>query len=74
LIARAETLGYRQIIAVIGDSANSPSINLHRSMGFKFAGTLHAVGYKHGRWLDSVLMQRTVGAGDLTPPANVPSA
>ena len=74
LIARAETMGYRQIIAVIGDSANSPSVNLHRSMGFAFAGTLHSVGYKHGRWLDSVLMQRAVGEGDRTPPATVPKA
>lgn len=74
LIAQAEPLGYRQFIAVIGDSANSPSINLHRSMGFTFAGTLHSVGYKHGRWLDSVLMQRAIGEGDRTPPAIVPKA
>ena len=74
LIAEAAPRGYRQIVAVIGDSANSPSINLHRSMGFTFAGTLHAVGFKHGRWLDSVLMQRPVGEGDATPPTIVPKA
>jgi phosphinothricin acetyltransferase len=74
LISKAEALGYRQIVAVIGDSANSPSINLHRAMGFTFAGTLHSVGYKHGRWLDSVLMQLPVGDGDRTPPDIVPKA
>ncbi|KAB2851633.1 MAG: N-acetyltransferase [Hyphomicrobiaceae bacterium] len=74
LISKAESLGYRQIIAVIGDSANSPSINLHRAMGFTFAGTLHSVGFKHGRWLDSVLMQLAVGEGDSTAPTIVPKA
>lgn len=60
--------GYRQMIAVIGDSAQSASIRLHRSAGFRFSGTIHAVGYKHGRWLDSVIMQRALGPGESTPP------
>jgi phosphinothricin acetyltransferase len=60
--------GYRQMIAVIGDSAQSGSIGLHRSMGFRFSGTVHSVGYKHGRWLDSVIMQLPLGPGDSTPP------
>jgi phosphinothricin acetyltransferase len=61
--------GYRQMIAVIGDSAQSGSIGLHRSMGFRFSGTIHSVGYKHGRWLDSVIMQLPLGPGDTEPPA-----
>jgi phosphinothricin acetyltransferase len=60
--------GYRQMIAVIGDSANSGSIGLHRAMGFRFSGTIHSVGYKHGRWLDSVIMQLPLGPGDTEPP------
>lgn len=61
--------GYRQMIAVIGDSANASSIGLHRSMGFRFSGTIHSVGYKHGRWLDSVIMQLPLGPGDTSSPA-----
>ncbi len=68
LIEEAEARKFRQMIAVIGDSANAASIHLHRALGFSFAGTLHSVGYKHGRWLDSVLMQRVLGAGDAAPP------
>lgn len=60
--------GFRLMIAVIGDSAQSASIGLHRSRGFHFSGTLHSVGFKHGRWLDSVLMQRPLGVGDTSPP------
>ena len=68
LIEAATAKGYRQMIAVIGDSGQSASIGLHRRAGFTFAGTIHAVGYKHGRWLDSVLMQRALGPGDREPP------
>ncbi len=68
LIAEATTRGYRQMIAVIGDSANNASTRLHRACGFQFCGTMHSVGYKHGRWLDSVTMQRALGDGDLTAP------
>lgn len=60
--------GYRQMIAVIGDSAQSASIRLHRSAGFRFSGTIHSVGYKHGRWLDSVIMQLALGPGEAAPP------
>jgi L-amino acid N-acyltransferase YncA len=68
LIARSEGLGYRQLIAVIGDSANAPSIGLHASLGFLRVGTLRSTGYKFGRWVDSVLMQRPLGPGDAVPP------
>ncbi len=68
LIARCEGLGYRQIIAVIGDSANAASIGLHASLGFLRVGTLRSSGFKFGRWVDSVLMQRPLGPGDGTPP------
>lgn len=63
LIARCTEIGKRQIIAVIGDSANLASIDLHRSCGFRLVGTFQAVGFKHGRWVDSVLMQRSLGPG-----------
>lgn len=60
--------GRRQMIAVIGDSAHVASINLHASCGFEMTGTLKSVGFKFGRWLDSVLMQRPLGEGDVQPP------
>jgi phosphinothricin acetyltransferase len=68
LIARSTALNYRQIIAVIGDSANAASIGLHASLGFVRAGNLRSVGFKFGRWVDSVLMQLPLGRGDGTPP------
>ena len=68
LIAEAEQRGFRQMIAVIGDSANAASVALHAAVGFDRIGTLRAVGFKHGRWLDAVLMQRALGAGDSSPP------
>ncbi|MGQ0651020.1 MAG: GNAT family N-acetyltransferase [Betaproteobacteria bacterium] len=68
LIARCEGLGYRQLVAVIGDSANVASINLHANHGFLRVGTLRSVGCKFNRWVDSVLMQRPLGPGDSTPP------
>ena len=61
-------LGFRQMIAVIGDSGNAGSIGLHRALGFTYCGVIHSVGFKHGRWLDSVIMQRALGPGDTTPP------
>src|SRR5438876_5261682 len=69
LIQRSAALGYRQLVAVIGDSANAASINLHASFGFLRVGTLRSVGFKFGRWVDSVLMQRPLGRGDATPPS-----
>jgi len=67
LIVVAEAEGFRQMIAVIGDSGNAASIGLHRALGFRDAGVFRSVGWKHGRWLDSVLMQRPLGPGDTTP-------
>ena len=63
LIARCERGDWRQMIAVIGDSAQVASIGLHASLGFRHIGTLQAVGLKFGRWLDTVLMQRALGPG-----------
>ena len=68
LIARCEALNYRQIVAVIGDSANAGSIGLHASLGFVRAGLLRSSGFKFGRWVDSVYMQLPLGAGDGTKP------
>jgi L-amino acid N-acyltransferase YncA len=68
LIAEAEAADFRQMIAVIGDSAQTPSIALHEAAGFRRVGTFAAVGYKFGRWLDSVLMQRALGPAATTPP------
>jgi len=69
LITRCEALGYRQMIAVIGDSANAPSINLHAAFGFLRVGILRSTGLKFGRWVDSVLMQRPLGPGDASHPS-----
>jgi phosphinothricin acetyltransferase len=68
LIRACEALGYRQMVAIIGDSAHAASIGLHESQGFLRVGTLRAVGFKFGRWVDSVIMQRPLGAGDSTKP------
>jgi L-amino acid N-acyltransferase YncA len=68
LIAQCELRGYRLMIAVIGDSAQAPSIALHRAAGFKMVGAFEGVGYKFDRWLDSVLMQRPLGKGSSAPP------
>ena len=68
LISESEARGYRQIIAVIGDSKQAASIALHRRAGFRLVGNFENVGFKHGRWLDSVLMQRALGDGATTPP------
>ncbi|MCD6074553.1 MAG: family acetyltransferase [Rhodospirillales bacterium] len=71
LIEACTIAGYRRMIAVIGDSANAPSINLHLALGFTHAGVLPSAGFKHGRWVDSVMMQRALGEGDTTPPRPV---
>jgi len=68
LIVEAERRGFRQMIAVIGDSAQKPSIAVHARAGFIHIGTLRSVGFKHGRWLDTVLMQRPLGSSDMAPP------
>ena len=68
LIADSTSRGFRLMIAVIGDSAQTPSIELHRAAGFKMVGTFENVGFKFDRWLDSVLMQRALGEGATTKP------
>jgi len=68
LIAESETRGYRLMIAVIGDSAQTSSIALHRAAGFRLVGAFEGVGYKFDRWLDTVLMQRALGKGTSAPP------
>ena len=68
VIARCTAAGYRQMVAVIGDSGNAASIGLHSHLGFVSAGVLKAVGFKFGRWVDSVLMQRPLGPGESSLP------
>jgi phosphinothricin acetyltransferase len=64
LIARCEAAGARQMLAVIGDAANAGSVGVHTALGFQHTGVLKSAGWKFGRWLDVVLMQRTLGLGD----------
>jgi len=68
LIAACTDRGFCQMIAIIGDSRHAASIELHRTLGFEMVGTLKDVGYKFDRWLDSVIMQRPLGAGASAPP------
>jgi phosphinothricin acetyltransferase len=70
LIAECEARGYRQMIAVIGDSANAGSISVHAKCGFRMIGTHPNVGFKFGRWLDTVMMQRALGEDATTVPAS----
>jgi L-amino acid N-acyltransferase YncA len=70
LIARSQKLGFRQMIAVIGDSANAASIGVHRSTGFRLIGIYENVGYKFGRWLDTVQMQLALGEGATSLPTD----
>lgn len=64
LVDRCTALGYRQMIAVIGDSANQASISLHRRLGFRQEGVLRGIGLKFGRWFDAVIMHRPLGHAD----------
>ncbi len=68
LIEHCEQGGWRQMVAVVGDSANTASLRLHERLGFRRVGVFESVGFKHGRWLDTVLMQRSLGVGDSTSP------
>ncbi|OWT74632.1 MULTISPECIES: GNAT family N-acetyltransferase [unclassified Achromobacter] len=68
LIERCTAGGWRQMLAVVGDSANAASLALHARCGFHPVGTLRSVGHKHGEWRDTVLMQRALGAGDTEAP------
>jgi L-amino acid N-acyltransferase YncA len=69
LIAQCEARGARQMLAVIGDSANAGSIGVHRALGFEPTGVMRSAGWKFGRWLDVVVMQRSLGQGDSVAPA-----
>jgi L-amino acid N-acyltransferase YncA len=68
LLAQCEARGARQMLAVIGDSANAGSVGVHRACGFEDTGVLKAAGWKFGRWLDVVLMQKALGEGAATEP------
>ena len=70
LLSQCERAGCRQMISMIGDSANHPSIRLHQSLGFAQVGALSSVGFKFGRWLDVVFMQLALGSGNTNMPAN----
>jgi phosphinothricin acetyltransferase len=71
LVDASAARGYRLMVAVIGDSRNHASITLHRNAGFTFCGTIHSVGYKFGRWLDSVIMELPLGEGDKCAPSQI---
>ena len=68
LIEACTARGYRQMIAVIGEPTNAASIGLHARFGFEHTGTMPGIAWKHGRWLDTVFMQRALGDGTSTPP------
>ncbi|MEE8189696.1 MAG: N-acetyltransferase family protein [Kiloniellales bacterium] len=74
LIRRCAELGYRQMIAIIGDSAHVPSIKLHEALGFSHVGNIVSVGFKLGRWVDSVILQLPLGEGDGTLPPDAGEA
>jgi len=68
LIAECTARNFRQLIGIIGDSGHAASIGLHKSLGFVDVGIVRSVGFKHGRWLDQVIMQLPLGPGDAVPP------
>lgn len=69
LIRECQVLGFRQVLAVIGDgSPQSPSVRMHEALGFRHSGTLEGSGFKHGRWLDTVMMQLSLNGGSSLPP------
>ncbi len=70
LLSQCEARGARQMLAVIGDSANQGSIGVHRALGFEPTGVLKSAGWKFGRWLDVVVMQRSLGRGDAVAPSD----
>ncbi len=69
MIEACTALGFRQLIGIIGDSQNHQSIRFHEQMGFRHVGRIENIGFKFGRWMDQVLMQRALGEGSDTPPA-----
>jgi phosphinothricin acetyltransferase len=68
VVDACEAMGFRQLVAVIGDSQNAASIGLHRSLGFEQTGLGRSFGFKHGRWVDIVFMQKALNGGDTRPP------
>ncbi|MDA7946497.1 MAG: GNAT family N-acetyltransferase [Hyphomicrobiaceae bacterium] len=72
VIEECKTRGFRQMIAIVGGSDHTASIAFHKSLGFVDAGTVKSVGYKHGKWLDTVYLQLALGPGDATPPDKIP--
>jgi L-amino acid N-acyltransferase YncA len=70
LLARCERAGIRKIMAIIGDSANAGSVGLHRALGFAQVGVVESCGWKFGAWRDIVIMQKSLGAGDTSPPTH----
>jgi phosphinothricin acetyltransferase len=68
LLAQLERRGIRKVMAVIGDSANAGSVGVHTALGFERVGVVRSCGWKFGRWLDIVMMEKALGAGDSTPP------
>ena len=73
LADRAEAAGIRKLIAVIGDSGNAGSIGVHKALGFSPVGQFKSCGWKFGRWLDIVLMEKPLGEADTTPPETAPA-
>jgi L-amino acid N-acyltransferase YncA len=71
LIEASTAKGYRRMVGVIGDSRNHASITLHRNAGFTFCGTIHSIGYKFGRWLDTVIMELPLGDRDRSAPHEI---
>lgn len=71
LMAAFERAGARKVMAVIGDSANAGSIGIHKALGFEHVGVVQSCGWKFDRWLDIVLMQKSLGPGDNTPPTDI---
>jgi L-amino acid N-acyltransferase YncA len=69
VIRVCEAMGLRQMVAMIGDSGNAGSIGLHRALGFEMTGVMTAVGFKHDRWVDVVMMQKALNGGAETPPS-----
>jgi phosphinothricin acetyltransferase len=74
LLARCEAAGARQMLAVIGDSANAGSIGVHRALGFEHVGVMQSAGWKFERWCDVVIMQKALGPGDTNAPVDPPQA
>jgi L-amino acid N-acyltransferase YncA len=72
LARQAEAAGIRKLIAVIGDSANKGSVGVHKALGFQPVGVIQSCGWKFGKWLDIVLMEKQIGAGDSSPPQSAP--